>query len=403
MKPMFDQETEIPAAEYNNISKITRRNVVDYTLFLPHKSPEVGLTTIFSDLCVELCEPFLRAAQVGEKRRRAIAEALDAHRRAERDAARASGETASAEAVEAAVGGAGSSPAASGFDSPQPPSHRPDPGTTPRAAMPAGSPPAGGDANDEAFDSPPPSKRFAVSSPRSGGPAVLGSGGIGRPGSPPVGVLPPAGVAAEEQAVVAAPPPPPPLRWPSPGLPSPGSGSPPPRSPLPPSGGASGGGGWVPPGGPPGGGPPGGGVSPQGAEDFDLPPEIASAPPPSLVAFSPQAVSPGEVPVKEEPGTSDSEASSADLPSVAAEQAHKLRKALSGAGGDAVEGRGADVTFFGLCQSPPGGASNAAKRFISLLTLHMEGAVELQQEEDYGDIQVRRGPNFDTAWGPVES
>merc|ERR1740121_1576151 len=65
VKPMFDQDKEIPAAEYNNISKITRRNVVDYTLFLPHKSPEVGLTTIFSDLCVELCEPFLRAAQVG--------------------------------------------------------------------------------------------------------------------------------------------------------------------------------------------------------------------------------------------------------------------------------------------------------------------------------------------------
>mmetsp|Transcript_105439 Transcript_105439/g.272962 ORF Transcript_105439/g.272962 Transcript_105439/m.272962 type:complete len:103 (+) Transcript_105439:656-964(+) len=97
--------------------------------------------------------------------------------------------------------------------------------------------------------------------------------------------------------------------------------------------------------------------------------------------------------VKEEMVGSDAEVSSQDLPSA---ENLELREELSANPG-AEEG----VSFFGLCESPPGGASAAAKRFMNLLVLHMDGAVSLEQEAPYGDILVHQGPSFQTAWGTV--
>lgn len=51
-------------------------------------------------------------------------------------------------------------------------------------------------------------------------------------------------------------------------------------------------------------------------------------------------------------------------------------------------------SFFNLARAPPVGADVAARRFLNLLSMHMEGTVVLQQEEAYEDIQVHRGPEW---------
>mmetsp|Transcript_73748 Transcript_73748/g.163022 ORF Transcript_73748/g.163022 Transcript_73748/m.163022 type:complete len:122 (+) Transcript_73748:235-600(+) len=81
--------------------------------------------------------------------------------------------------------------------------------------------------------------------------------------------------------------------------------------------------------------------------------------------------------------------------------ASQLREALDtgdGGSGCADAGVAAEgVSFLDLCAGPPGGAEAAAARFLGLLSLHMEGAVSLDQDEPYGDIIVGRGPTW-PAW-----
>lgn len=49
------------------------------------------------------------------------------------------------------------------------------------------------------------------------------------------------------------------------------------------------------------------------------------------------------------------------------------------------------ISFFALVKAPPAGADAAARRFLNLLSMHMEGQVTLEQEEPYGDISIHRG------------
>lgn len=55
------------------------------------------------------------------------------------------------------------------------------------------------------------------------------------------------------------------------------------------------------------------------------------------------------------------------------------------------DGQEERVSFLNLAMAPPGDAESAAKRFLSLLTLHMEGQVTMEQAVPYGDITVHRG------------
>lgn len=57
-----------------------------------------------------------------------------------------------------------------------------------------------------------------------------------------------------------------------------------------------------------------------------------------------------------------------------------------------------EISFLDLCSN--GSAEAGARRFLSLLTLHMDGVLELNQDEPYGDIQIRKGPDWDE-WGAV--
>jgi len=58
------------------------------------------------------------------------------------------------------------------------------------------------------------------------------------------------------------------------------------------------------------------------------------------------------------------------------------------------DGQDEVCSFFNLARAPPVAADVAAKRFLNLLSLHMEGMVTLQQEEAYGDISVHRAPGW---------
>ena len=53
----------------NNSYYAERRDTFEYRAFLPHRSPNCGMTTTFGDLCDFLCEPLKQAANVIEKRR----------------------------------------------------------------------------------------------------------------------------------------------------------------------------------------------------------------------------------------------------------------------------------------------------------------------------------------------
>merc|ERR1712060_68881 len=75
----YDEVTEIPKDTYqayvNDRSSITRKQLVDYTVFLPHYSPLMpSLTTTFTDMCPSLANTLLRGAEVAEKRRQLMAE-----------------------------------------------------------------------------------------------------------------------------------------------------------------------------------------------------------------------------------------------------------------------------------------------------------------------------------------
>ena len=64
----LDEQTEIPSEEYNSYDyQLT--DTLEYRVFLPHRAPNCGMTTTFSDLCDFLCEPLKQAANVIEKRR----------------------------------------------------------------------------------------------------------------------------------------------------------------------------------------------------------------------------------------------------------------------------------------------------------------------------------------------
>lgn len=54
------------------------------------------------------------------------------------------------------------------------------------------------------------------------------------------------------------------------------------------------------------------------------------------------------------------------------------------------------ASFFELCKQPPRPttAEVVARRFSSLLSQHMQGVLDLEQKDKYGDIAVSRGPNF---------
>mmetsp|Transcript_60762 Transcript_60762/g.113608 ORF Transcript_60762/g.113608 Transcript_60762/m.113608 type:complete len:742 (+) Transcript_60762:43-2268(+) len=69
-----EKVTLLPEKSYEDTSKITRENPLEYGLFLPHKNYDIGLTTFFSDLCPVLRDPLRRAADIGARRRRARAE-----------------------------------------------------------------------------------------------------------------------------------------------------------------------------------------------------------------------------------------------------------------------------------------------------------------------------------------
>lgn len=49
------------------------------------------------------------------------------------------------------------------------------------------------------------------------------------------------------------------------------------------------------------------------------------------------------------------------------------------------------ISFLELCNN---GAEDGARRFLSLLTMHMDGILSLNQDEPYGDITIGRGPDW---------
>ena len=68
-KPRWlDEQTEIPKEEYNSYHP-ELQDTLEHRIFLPHRAPNCGMTTTFSDLCDFLCEPFKQAHNVREKRR----------------------------------------------------------------------------------------------------------------------------------------------------------------------------------------------------------------------------------------------------------------------------------------------------------------------------------------------
>ena len=65
----FDEQTQIPREEYHNNYRYRLDHTREYGIFLPHRAPNCGMTTTFSDLCDFLCEPLKQAHNVREKRR----------------------------------------------------------------------------------------------------------------------------------------------------------------------------------------------------------------------------------------------------------------------------------------------------------------------------------------------
>lgn len=108
---IFDEATEIPKEQYqgyvNDRTAITRKNTVDYSVFIPHYAPGLpNFTTTFTDLCPSLMESLRKGSEVADKRRRLMAEAERSATGGGADAAR--------QAAWAAAGASSSSAAAPG-------------------------------------------------------------------------------------------------------------------------------------------------------------------------------------------------------------------------------------------------------------------------------------------------
>ena len=66
----LDEKTEIPKKDYGSYHGVCgfTWDPLEYRIFLPHRAPNCGMTTTFSDLCDFLCEPLKHAHDV--KRRK---------------------------------------------------------------------------------------------------------------------------------------------------------------------------------------------------------------------------------------------------------------------------------------------------------------------------------------------
>lgn len=76
---IWDEATEIAKDTYEQFvcdrGTITRKNVMDYKIFLPHFAPHLPhFTTTFTDLCPSLASCLLQGSEVAEKRRRLMQE-----------------------------------------------------------------------------------------------------------------------------------------------------------------------------------------------------------------------------------------------------------------------------------------------------------------------------------------
>jgi len=299
-KAMFDEVTEISREQYHDCSKITKAKLCEYSLFLPHRSAEMSLTTSFSDLVPELCELFLRAPGVGEKRRLDQAQAMHAAKRAALLAIQ--------EVDEAAVAAALQSPAASTPVARPSPEPRRIPGLSPSAA------------SSHGFGSPAPASHDPSPAPSL---APMSRSAHARLDDEGVGV--------------------------------PWAGSP--------------------------------GQAPLDASPAHIDLGVSAALGGSSASPAGLAGLPASEPVKEEPV--DMEVASQGLSSLAKQQGQEIQNLLADAGPDE------SISFFGLCeQQPPGGAHAAARRFANLMALHMKAAVDLVQEEPFGDISIAQGPSF---------
>jgi len=350
----LDEQTVISERAYHDTGSITRATPLEYGIFLPHRNHQVGLTTTLSDLCPMLCEPLQRAAVIGEKRRRARAE--------------------EAAAMAAAATSQGPNPgSAAASTSSRSPAARAEPEdvTPSRSSRPRAQEPEDGAAATDAEDSslqlllaspglPSPTRKRGAASPE--GEAT--DADAERP-EEDLGTEAEEGTGEDRSQ-----------RYEEPDAMDVdaefGGGS----SPLPPA-----------PASPPA-------SVARGEEGL----QVVSCPPLAAerVPEAPRAVQQGDsggsfrpdlrrVQVKLEAEEN------LDSVAVSAEQARQLREAL------APEGEAASVSFLGLCDTTSLSCAEAARRFVDLLALHMEGAVSLDQEEPYGDISVGKGPDWH-AW-----
>jgi len=59
------------------------------------------------------------------------------------------------------------------------------------------------------------------------------------------------------------------------------------------------------------------------------------------------------------------------------------------------------ASFFDLCNASPSSADAAARKFVNLLGMFMEGSVAMSQAEPYGDIAIRRRGDWPAELGAV--
>jgi len=383
IKPWFDEITTISKDEYRDTTAITRDLSDGHTIYLPHRRadlrkdgrPWLPFTTTYSDCCELLADPIVRAVEVGDRRRQARVDAA-AERETKAAAATAAGPMdlvleaadmpdAGSPAVPPPPLPAGSPPAAGAVPSPLAPGSAGEAEALApvEGAVHGGTPLAPVDGSPLPL-SPPPTDELR---PPHTSPAPLEGGGfIPSPHAPAplLGLSPPVGSGASPEALAD------PYCASTPGhagdvghSPSPGAAGPPS---VPGSVGAS-----VP-------------LqldanSPLGASPVPATPGAPSAAPtPTTAGWSIAGVvgedTPAPSPVAPSPAAPSSEAMS-PWPST-------------------PDGQAEACSFFTLVKAPPGDADAAAKRFLSLLSLHMEGAVVLEQAQPYGDITIHPGAQW---------
>jgi len=360
IKPWFDEITTISKDVYRDASAFTLDLSNGHHIHLPYRRPGLPFTTVSSDMCELLCEPFFKALEVGERRRNARIEREQAAAAAAAAAVTDHAEVAGNALTEAAASPAprdptaadGSPPLASGSPeapaphsdllvAPLPPPDSPPPAAVvgPGASSPLPRPPSAHGGADipvaEAHHSPPPlgglssptpeahrplehgdavsayDDPYALASPGAGGDVVMGTSLSAVTGRSPA-------MSVAEML---------------------GARSVPRDSPE---------------------------VSPMGA-----------APSPAMASHSSTMPTPGtagwsaETPV---PNTTVPEAGSPWPAS--------------------PDGRAEVSSFFSVVKAPPGDAESAARRFMNLLFMHAEGQVVLEQEQAYGDIAINIGPSW---------